>query len=73
MSASKPTPPGTDEPNAEAPAGDPSMEDILASIRRILSDDEAEQTGSTPLMPHRPARGRDGRAGHAAVGAAARP
>ena len=33
MSASQ-TPPGP-------PGGDPSMEDILASIRRILSEDEA--------------------------------
>jgi len=31
---------------AQANAADPSMEDILASIRRILSEDEAEQPQS---------------------------
>jgi hypothetical protein len=31
-----------------APGGDPSMEDILASIRRILSEDETPAAGSTP-------------------------
>jgi len=40
MSGQTPSaPPGT------APSGDPSMEDILASIRRILSDDEAKPEG----------------------------
>lgn len=37
-------PPASSLPGAPAPgkeAGDPSMEDILASIRKILSDDEA--------------------------------
>lgn len=42
--AQPPSPPGHGQPppatGAEQP-GDPSMEDILASIRRILSDDEA--------------------------------
>ena len=47
MSASQP-PPGS--PAAGAPAaGDPSMEDILASIRRILSEDEAQPGEATPL------------------------
>lgn len=45
MSASQ-TPPG---PAASAPSGsDPSMEDILASIRRILSEDEAPGTETSP-------------------------
>ena len=45
MSASlPPQPPGT--------APDPSMEDILASIRRILSDDEATaKPGATDPAP----------------------
>jgi uncharacterized protein len=34
-----------------AASGDPSMEDILASIRRILSDDEAEQATAITLPP----------------------
>src|SRR5262249_19201062 len=38
MSASQP--PAAPNPGS-APASDPSMEDILASIRRILSEDEA--------------------------------
>lgn len=42
-----PTPGGT-------PAGDPSMEDILASIRRILSDDEAKP-GEAHAAPAAPA------------------
>ena len=47
-----PTPGGT-------PAGDPSMEDILASIRRILSDDEAKpdeaHAAPTPISKPEPA------------------
>ena len=39
---------GTPTPGA-APAGDPSMEDILASIRRILSDDETKPDESHPI------------------------
>ena len=35
---------------ADAPGGDPSMEDILASIRRILSEDEA-QPAALPKPP----------------------
>src|SRR6266700_4391717 len=34
-----------------APSGDPSMEDILASIRRILSEDEVAAPGATPPAP----------------------
>lgn len=43
---------GTSAPGA-APAGDPSMEDILASIRRILSDDEpkAHEPHPAPAAP----------------------
>lgn len=35
----------------EAGAADPSMEDILASIRRILSDDEQASAAAAPPMP----------------------
>ncbi len=40
-----------------ASEGDPSMEDILASIRRILSEDEtlAEKTGPENAAPEQPA------------------
>lgn len=34
---------------------EPSMEDILASIRRILSEDEVEETVDTPPPPPAPA------------------
>ena len=44
MSASQ-TPPGA------APGGDPSMEDILASIRRILSEDETPAGSPKPPAP----------------------
>jgi hypothetical protein len=42
MSGAHPTgqPPANTPAGAAGPAGDPSMEDILASIRRILSEDE---------------------------------
>jgi cell pole-organizing protein PopZ len=47
-------------PNASGPfdapaqgnAADPSMEDILASIRRILSEDEADQPHQEKAVPH---------------------
>ena len=40
---------GTQTPPASPPpGGDPSMEDILASIRRILSDDEAPAGSGAP-------------------------
>jgi cell pole-organizing protein PopZ len=45
MSASQ-TPPGPAAANP--PGGDPSMEDILASIRRILSEDEAPPASTPP-------------------------
>jgi uncharacterized protein len=45
MSASQ-TPPGPAAANP--PGGDPSMEDILASIRRILSEDEAPPANTPP-------------------------
>ncbi len=47
------TPPASAPGNPAAPggAGDPSMEDILASIRRILSEDEAEPS-PLPAPPH---------------------
>ena len=46
------------QPGATA-AGDPSMEDILASIRRILSEDEAQETPEPelPAGPGAPASG----------------
>jgi cell pole-organizing protein PopZ len=34
--------------------GDPSMEDILASIRRILSEDEAPPSTAADPPPHKP-------------------
>lgn len=41
--------PGGAEPAGGAPgAGDPSMEDILASIRRILNEDEAAPASADP-------------------------
>ncbi len=51
--ASRPAPPGGPAAGPAAPGGaaDPSMEDILASIRRILSEDEqpnASQPSSVP-------------------------
>ena len=50
MSASHPTTPGA------APGGaDPSMEDILASIRRILSDDEPVPASAAPAESVEPA------------------
>jgi cell pole-organizing protein PopZ len=51
MSASHAPPPASGAAPA-AGAVDPSMEDILASIRRILSEDEAE----TPAQPASPAQ-----------------
>ena len=47
MSASQ-TPPSGSPPAATPAAGDPSMEDILASIRRILSEDEAQPGEDKP-------------------------
>ena len=49
MSASQ-TPPGptTAATPGGAAGGDPSMEDILASIRRILSEDEAPAAAGSP-------------------------
>jgi uncharacterized protein len=47
-------------PAAPAGAADPSMEDILASIRRILSEDEAEAPAATDAPPQAgPAPGSD--------------
>lgn len=43
MPDSKPTP--------EAGGADPSMEDILASIRRILNEDEAATPAPAPALP----------------------
>lgn len=51
MSGSQP-PPGPGAAGA-ASGNDPSMEDILASIRRILSEDEAPAAGGT--APRQPA------------------
>jgi cell pole-organizing protein PopZ len=45
MSASQPPAAGA-PPASPGGTADPSMEDILASIRRILSDDEAEQVAA---------------------------
>ncbi len=46
MSGSLPAPPGS--PPQPGEAADPSMEDILASIRRILSEDEAAAAPAAP-------------------------
>jgi cell pole-organizing protein PopZ len=50
---SQTTPPAPADKNAQAGAGgaDPSMEDILASIRRILSDDEQPAATQAPPKP----------------------
>jgi uncharacterized protein len=59
MSTSHTPPPGPGpEPVAgAATAGDPSMEDILASIRRILSEDEVPASGTAvPQPPTAPPR-----------------
>jgi uncharacterized protein len=54
MSGSQ-TPPAPTGGGAPAPGSDPSMEDILASIRRILSEDEAPPaTGNPPTEEHLP-------------------
>jgi len=45
-----PRPPAPNSPPALAP--DPSMEDILASIRRILNEDEAPKSAPEPEEPH---------------------
>jgi cell pole-organizing protein PopZ len=42
-------------PLGSAAPGDPSMEDILASIRRILSEDEAPAAGASPPAGSPPA------------------
>ena len=47
MSGSQ-TPPSGSPPAATPAAGDPSMEDILASIRRILSEDETQPGEAKP-------------------------
>ncbi len=53
---------GSQTPSGEAasegqagPGGDPSMEDILASIRRILSEDEAAAPAASPPPEASPA------------------
>ena len=49
-----PSSPSAPHPAAPNNGGDPSMEDILASIRRILSEDEAEAappSGSAEVLP----------------------
>lgn len=51
MSDSERSRPGAATPGQSAGGGDPSMEDILASIRRIL----AEEEGTPPATPSMPA------------------
>jgi cell pole-organizing protein PopZ len=48
-------PPSGQTQAAGAGGADPSMEDILASIRRILSEDEAEQPAAAPPAKPGPA------------------
>jgi cell pole-organizing protein PopZ len=50
MSGSQ-TPPSPATGGAQGASGDPSMEDILSSIRRILSEDEAAPAASPPPAP----------------------
>jgi cell pole-organizing protein PopZ len=50
MSTSQTPPPASSPATASPAAGDPSMEDILASIRRILSEDEV--AAGSPPAPH---------------------
>ena len=45
MTAASAYPPGSDQGSPESRAAEPSMEDILASIRRIIADDQ-QSTGS---------------------------
>ena len=53
MSASETPPQAPASANAAPAAGDPSMEDILASIRRILSEDEVA-AGAPATLPAEP-------------------
>jgi cell pole-organizing protein PopZ len=58
----EPKPPaGADGPHGNPPgAGDPSMEDILASIRRILNEDDPATGSPLPTPPaHAPAEAAD--------------
>jgi cell pole-organizing protein PopZ len=59
MSASQPSESGANPPPSGAGA-DPSMEDILASIRRILSEDEAEHAAAAKSVPKPPTTPDDG-------------
>ncbi len=59
MSAVNSYPPKPDgKPGSEARPGEPSMEDILASIRRIIADDQSRQGPAlrrpAPPVPHGP-------------------
>jgi len=45
---------GAQTPSGSSPASDPSMEDILASIRRILSEDEAPSEEGTQSAREQP-------------------
>ena len=59
MSSSQ-TPPNPPGQTSAAPAGgDPSMEDILASIRRILSEDEAAAPSASALASEQPLEAAD--------------
>jgi cell pole-organizing protein PopZ len=60
MSASQPPGSGANPPPASGTGADPSMEDILASIRRILSEDEAEHAASATPAPKPAAPADDG-------------
>jgi cell pole-organizing protein PopZ len=53
MSGATPSPQTPPTAGGSAPPGgaDPSMEDILASIRRILSDDEQPAAGAPAVVP----------------------
>jgi cell pole-organizing protein PopZ len=53
----------SDKQGGPAPAGDPSMEDILASIRRILSEDESSSDPASASQDE-PARAPPATASH---------
>jgi uncharacterized protein len=48
------SPPGSTGAAEATTAGDPSMEDILASIRRILTEDEAPASQAAASPPQKP-------------------
>src|ERR1700738_4029264 len=54
MSSSNASLSGTRQMNQAAKAQEPSMEEILASIRRIIADDDAAKSPASPPAPASP-------------------